>query len=74
MKMIETLADTLRPWVRSIQASASIGNKTASEIINLYEMHWVSPSDPAAAGLCRAALKEWLYEQAALLPKENEDE
>ena len=62
--MTETLADTLRPWVRSIQASASTGNKTASEIIDLYEMHRRSPRDPAAVGLCRAALKEWLHEQA----------
>jgi len=71
--MGETLADTLRPWVRSIQASASTGNKTASEIINLYEMHRRSPSDPAAVGLCRAALKGWLHEQSTN-NRSNEDD
>ena len=55
-----TLTDKLRPFVRALEAAHTGGDKLATDVIRLYEMHRRSPSDPGALGLCSATFDEWL--------------
>jgi hypothetical protein len=58
-----TIAQKLKPHVKAIEASASGGCQKAVEIIELYEMHRKSPSDPAAPALCEAVFDDWMKDQ-----------
>lgn len=53
------LTELLRPHVRELEESSREGNKTAIEVIKLYNLHVACPSDPGAIGLCQAAFKSW---------------
>jgi hypothetical protein len=56
---MDDLASTLRPFVDQIKAAAAKGDRQATQIINLYQMHVRCPGDPGAPALCRAAFDEW---------------
>lgn len=59
---MSALSEELKPWAKSISAADAMGDKLAGEIIDLYDLHRSCPNDPAAVGLCRAALKGWLFQ------------
>lgn len=55
-----TLAEKLKPHVSKILAAHKAGDRSATNIITLYEMHRSCPNDPAAPALCEAAFTDWI--------------
>lgn len=55
-----SLAEKLKPHVSAIVAAHEGGDKSATHIIKLYEMHRTCPSDPAAPVLCEAVFDDWM--------------
>jgi hypothetical protein len=55
-----SLAEKLKPHVKSIEFASKCGDTAATQIIKLYEMHRNCPSDPGAPALCEAAFDDWM--------------
>ena len=43
-----------------LEKDAERGSPLAKQVISLYQMHFNSPQDPGALGLCMAAYSDWL--------------
>ncbi len=56
----QELVKTLRPHVDAIKSAAAAGDKRASQVISLYEMHRACPNDPGALALCGVVFADYL--------------
>lgn len=54
------LGEKLKPHVPAVIAAHRAGDKAATQIITLYNMHVRCPADPGAPALCEAAFDEWM--------------
>ena len=59
------LTEKLRPHVEALQRAAAAGDALAQHVISFFDLHVREPRDPAAPGLCGAAMDEWLAQRHA---------
>jgi hypothetical protein len=60
-----SLIEKLRPHVKAIEAARAAGDRNALQIIVLYEMHRICPTDPGASALCEATFDDWMCSRAS---------